>query len=476
MHAIFKIGVILLSLMIIQGTISAQPTLVLETFAEALDVPVGIVNAGDDRLFVVEKRGTIQIVDTSGSLYSQPFLDIRNLVNDGANERGLLGLVFHPDYAENGYFFVNYSNNSGDTQISRFSRSSDDPDLADPASEKKVLTVDQPRSNHNAGDLAFGPDGFLYIGFGDGGGAGDPDNYSQNTQSLLGKMLRIDINTDENTPYKVPENNPFVNDENVPDEIWAIGLRNPWRYSFDPLTGDLWIADVGQNAKEEVIFQPANSTGGENYGWRCYEGTSAYRTNNCVPEAQLTPPIHDYGHASANCGGSITGGYVYRGTTYPDLVGHYVYADYCTGKIYSLSPDGEGGWTNIELEDWTNNQIVSFGVDFKGELYMVAIGREKIYKVGTTVTSQNGELLGLKEVKISPNPFRDILHISGKSNARGDFEIYVYDTKGRIVFKREEPFADVFSKDYSLNGLAPGVYYLQIKKGENSTAWKVMKQ
>lgn len=356
----------------------AQDRLELEEFASGLSSPVDIANAGDDRLFVVEKRGFIRILEADGSLLEKPFLDIDSLVNSGASERGLLGLAFHPNYAENGYFFVNYTDNNGHTQISRFNVSTDNPDLADASSQKKILHITQPYDNHNGGDLAFGPDGYLYIGTGDGGLGGDPDNSGQTRTALLGKMLRIDINTEG--PYAIPEDNPFANTDFTLDEVWALGLRNPWRFSFDRQTGDLWIGDVGQNLWEEIDLQLANSPGGENYGWRCYEGDVPFNTNGCEDASNFTFPVHVY-TSNFTVGCSVTGGYVYRGTDFPDLISHYLYADFCSGRIWSLYPDGADGWINREWLNGPNSQFSTFGEDQNGELYLAAYGTGQIFRV-----------------------------------------------------------------------------------------------
>ncbi|TAE46171.1 MAG: hypothetical protein EAZ89_20620, partial [Bacteroidetes bacterium] len=252
-----------------------QPQLALAPLATGLNRPVDIASAGDSRLFVVEQRGTIQIINADGTMLTTPFLDIDARVNSTGNEQGLLGLVFHPNYALNGYFFVNYTRSpSGYTRVSRFQTTAANPNIADPNSELVLLEIEQPYENHNAGDLAFGPDGYLYIPMGDGGSGGDPGNRAQNGLTLLGKMIRIDVNA--GFPYTIPPSNPFLNDPGVRDEVWSIGLRNPWRFSFDRLTGDMWIADVGQGIYEEINVEPAGSAGGLNYGWRCYEGAHAY--------------------------------------------------------------------------------------------------------------------------------------------------------------------------------------------------------
>jgi len=358
-------------------------TIELEQYATGFLSPVDITHAGDDRLFVVERSGRIKIIDESAVVVSTPFLDIDNLVanTSGQSERGLLGLAFHPDYLNNGYFFVNYTDNSGETIIARYERDAADLNLADPNSGLILMTIDQPYSNHNGGGIKFGPDGYLYIGMGDGGSGNDPDQYGQNTQSLLGKMLRIDI--DNGLPYSIPADNPFVNDANVLDEIWAIGVRNPWRFSFDRETGDLWIADVGQNAWEEIDFQLASSPGGENYGWRCYEGNHLngnVNTTNCGSASDYVAPIYEVQHSGFTGPCSVTGGFVYRGEDYPDLVGIYVFADYCTGEIFTVAPDGSGGWVGQEVADF-NYDISTFGEDVDGELYCARMGQGRIYKV-----------------------------------------------------------------------------------------------
>ncbi|WP_282780155.1 PQQ-dependent sugar dehydrogenase, partial [Phaeodactylibacter xiamenensis] len=339
---------LLLLLAAISFSLQAQPIFNLELINDDLSQPADITNAGDDRLFVVERAGRIRILDADGQLLPEPFLDINDRVGPANGERGLLGLAFHPNYADNGYFFVNYTANDGDTRIARFQVNAGNPNTGDPNSEVILFDIGQPYGNHNAGDLAFGPDGYLYIPMGDGGSGGDPQNFSQNRQSLLGKMLRIDV--DNGNPYAIPPDNPYAEDDFTLDEVWAIGLRNPWRFSFDRETGDIWIGDVGQNEWEEITFQPADSEGGENYGWRCYEGFEAYNTGGCEPESAYTPPIHTYNTGSSD-GCSVTGGFVYRGSAFPALYGKYVYADFCSGKIWTLEQDFAGNWVNTEVFD-----------------------------------------------------------------------------------------------------------------------------
>ena len=315
------------------GFLSAQQLTVTQVYT-GFSNPVDIKNCGDERLFIVERPGRIRIIDSAGTVQPTPFLNIQTRVLSGG-ERGLLGLAFDPNYASNGYFYVNYTSQTlGHTRISRFSVDPSNPDSALPSSEEMLLEIFQPYANHNGGHLAFGPDGYLYIGMGDGGSSGDPGNRAQNLDSLLGKMLRIDVSA---TPgYTIPSSNPFVGVAGR-DEIWSYGLRNPWRFSFDRITGDLWIGDVGQGQREEVNFQSPEATGGENYGWRCYEGDSIYSLSGggCPPYANTSQPVHVYDHSGNDC--SVTGGYVYRGAEYANLFGKYFFTDYCEPTIRSLT-------------------------------------------------------------------------------------------------------------------------------------------
>ena len=319
-----------------------------------LQRPVDLQPDGSGRLFVIEKSGRIRIIQND-QLIETPFLDITDRVGSGGNEQGFLGLAFHPQYAQNGRFFVNYTDKLGDTVLARFQVSSD-PNVADPKSEVKILGVDQPFANHNGGGLVFGPDGFLYAGLGDGGSQGDPFGNAQNTGVVLGKILRLNVDSAE--PYAVPADNPFGN------EVWVYGLRNPWRFSFDKLTSDLYIGDVGQNTWEEIDFLPAGSPGGTNYGWNFREGAHDYKGGG---PAGMVDPVAEYSHPEGGC--SVTGGYVYRGSM-PEWNGIYLYADYCTGMIWGLI-QSDGGWQSQALFD-LDVTITSFGQDSSGELYILS--------------------------------------------------------------------------------------------------------
>ena len=364
--------------------VKAQPQLQLELFTDSVpNNPIGLIHCNDDRVFAVCQSGYIMIIDTDGVINPTPYLDIDDRVESLLNAHGLLGAVFHPDYFTNGYLYVNYINNDMNTVISRFTVSADNPDMADPASEMIMLTVDQPYNVHKGGDMHFGPDGYLYFPLGDGGvippgGAGDPDNRAQNPTTYLGKMLRIDVNGI--LPYDIPADNPFIAAADTLHEIWSIGLRNPWRFSFDKLTGDMWLSDVGQDLWEEINFEPAGFAGGNNYGWRCYEANEIYNPDSCDGAVDFTYPIYVYPHNDSTGGYSITGGYVYRGSNFPGLYGKYIYCDYVTGNFYTLEPDGVGGWINT-IYPALLYEAVSFGEDQHAEQYVVVRATSSIYKI-----------------------------------------------------------------------------------------------
>jgi glucose/arabinose dehydrogenase len=357
----------------VQAPIAPPQIALVERFA-GLSSPLGVTNAGDNtgKLYIVEKAGRIRLID-NGALLAAPFLDISTRVIS-VGEQGLLGLAFPPGFAASGRFYVNYTSISdGSTVIARYQRTSD-PNVADPASEAILLNIPQPFANHNGGHIAFGPDGFLYIGMGDGGSGGDPDNNAQNPASLLGKMLRIDVESGA-VPYAIPASNPFVQTAGFLGEIWALGLRNPWRFSFDRQTGDLYIGDVGQGLIEEVDFQSAASPGGENYGWRIMEGAHCFNPPACS-QAGLVLPVAEYDHGQ---GCSITGGFVYRGQAFPRLQGLYLYADFCTGRFWGLKRDGLAWQNSLLLVE--PHSISSFGEDEAGNLYAADLGAGVVYEI-----------------------------------------------------------------------------------------------
>ncbi len=374
--------------------LQAQDTLTSERIVTGLSRPIYLTHAGDkERAFIVQQRGLVRILDlTTDTILPDPFIDLASRVSQSGNERGLLGLAFHPDYDSTGLFYVNYTDRStGDTVVAQFSVSAADPNIADPGSFVQIVEISQPFSNHNGGWIDFGPDGYLYIAAGDGGSGNDPGNRAQTIENmLLGKMLRIDVDGDdfpgdEDRNYAIPASNPFVGVAGD-DEIWSFGLRNHWRNSFDRETGDLWMADVGQNAREEIDFQPADSLGGENYGWRCMEGTRCTGLSGCTcNDSELVLPVHEYNTGTDGC--SITGGYVYRGSAIPHLRGTYFFSDFCTARIWTFRYDG----TNVtDFADRTDEiaptgggsigQVSSFGEDANGELYICDLAGE-LYRI-----------------------------------------------------------------------------------------------
>jgi glucose/arabinose dehydrogenase len=451
---------LLLSLsFIIFSTLMFSQDVSIELFKDNFDQPLSLQHANDERLFVVEKGGKIKVIQANGTVNATPFLDISAQISTNS-ERGLLGMAFHPDYANNGYFYVNYTNLSGDTQISRFSVDSSNPDLADSNSELLLLSYSQPASNHNGGNLAFGPDGYLYIASGDGGGSGDPNDRGQDLSFLLGKLLRIDVdNPIGGNNYGIPADNPFVGDPNALDEIWAYGLRNPWRFSFDFTENNIWIADVGQTSREEI--NRVNVTeAGLNYGWRCYEGTQPFNTQNCPPQSEMTFPLAEYTHADGNC--SISGGYVYRGTVYTDISALYFFADFCSGLIGTVDDGGNLVEHGIFTGSW-----VSFGEDVHKELYIIDLGGS-IYKI------KGGEIASTEDFSIEnmpsmlPNPASENVSFSLQNDQLNS--ILLYDIRGRLVICEENISSG--EKTISVSNLNSGIYFAKITSAKKQTTVK----
>jgi glucose/arabinose dehydrogenase len=366
---------------------NTQPTTTVAThtpvvepvlYAQGLTRPTSIASlpgSTDKRLFVTEAAGQVRAITPDAQLAGTALLDIRSRVLDNGQEMGLLGLAFHPKFTSNGYMYVNYVSKAQETIVARYTVDQK-TFTADPASEKVLLKIKQPYVNHKGGALAFGPDGFLYIGMGDGGSAGDPQNRAQNRQELLGKILRLDVDHSSNgNAYSIPSGNPFAEGKGGKAEIWALGLRNPWRISFDSQTGDLYIADVGQDKYEEMDFEKRGTAGGQNYGWRCKEGLHDYNTANCAADTILTDPIFEYSHDENRC--SITGGYVYRGSKYPSLTGKYLYGDYCGGQLYYAEQTG-GQWKQTQAAT-TAFGISTFGQGSDGEIYLADIKTGSLY-------------------------------------------------------------------------------------------------
>ena len=355
----FLTFLILVSHTIVQAQLSVVP------FVNDVTKVTDITNCGDDRLFIAEQQGKVFISDLDGNLNTTPFLSITDRVLDASTEQGLLGVAFSPNYLSDGRFYINYINNSGNTVISRFKVSAMNPDIADSLNEEILYIIVQPYSNHNGGSMQFGSDGFLYIASGDGGAGGDPGNRAQDLQLPLGKMLRMDVN--DLMGFVIPSTNPFYASANANQLIWSYGLRNPWRFSFDKLTGDMWIGDVGQGLWEEINYQKATSEGGENYGWRCFEANYVYDSTCVFPLQSYVKPIYAYPHFP---GCSVTGGYVYRGAKSASMYGKYFFTDYCIGDLRSLAPNDTGGFDHVNYGNFSNFVFTTFGQDKYGELYL----------------------------------------------------------------------------------------------------------
>ncbi|GEQ86669.1 glucose dehydrogenase [Patiriisocius marinistellae] len=442
-----------LSILFIFFTIifSSAQEIVLELLKDDFNNLVNIQHANDNRIFVVEQGGSIKILNPDGSVNATPFINLTSLITPGG-EQGLLGLAFHPDYATNGHFFVNYVDSNENTQITRYTVSASNPDIANLNSAVSIISINQPFVNHNGGDIKFGPDGFLYIAMGDGGSGGDPNNNGQNQNSLLGKLLRIDVNNSSITnPYNIPPDNPFVGVANSRDEIWAYGLRNPWKFSFDSETNDLWIADVGQGAIEEINkITPTQDTGGLNYGWRCYEGSAPYNNSStCPPSTDLIFPIAEYNHS---VGRSITGGYVYRGNDYPDLEGIYFFADFSSSIIGIVNPSNDLTILNTYPGMWS-----TFYEGFNKELYIASYSGS-IFKIVSTVIAGVDDNI-LNTIRLTPNPAITNVNVSIDNDVVD--EINISDLKGTVILSQSD--INTSQKNIDVTTFASGMYLMTIK-------------
>jgi glucose/arabinose dehydrogenase len=426
---------------------SYSQTIGLQSFASGFTRPLEITNAGDSRLFVVEQGGLIKILNPDGTINPNPFLNISSLITN-SGEKGLLGLAFHPNYGTNGFFYINYINLDGNTVIAKYTVDSGNPNIANPSSGSILLTITQPYANHNGGTLKFGPDGYLYIGMGDGGSGGDPENRAQNINELLGKMLRINVNS--GTPYSIPSDNPYVGIAGA-DEIWAIGLRNPWKFSFDKKLGNLWIADVGQDNVEEINIA-ATTQSGLNYGWRCYEGDAAYNTANCPSQASMKFPLKTINHSTGAC--SVTGGYAYNGTVYPNFNGLYFFTDYCNPQIGMMTTNGTVTFSEV----FSGNNFSTFGEDSNGELYVAAINNGSVFKITDTSLAIN--TFDSTQFVIYPNPAKSEIIVQ-KSNKNYPTEVTLFNLEGKMLFrqKTENKTVNIVKTD----NLSQGFYIVTIK-------------
>jgi glucose/arabinose dehydrogenase len=430
------------------SALSVAQNIGITSFATGFSLPVEITNAGDSRLFVVQQGGTIKVVNPNGTVNATNFLTLPSTVVLSGGERGLLGLAFHPNYATNGYFYINYTRaGDGATVIARYSVSGN-PNVADATSGLSLLTVDQPFSNHNGGTLKFGPDGYLYIGMGDGGSGGDPGNRAQNINENLGKMLRLDV--DAASPY-IPATNPYVGVDGN-DEIWAIGMRNPWKFSFDKISGDLWIADVGQGAVEE-INHVGSTAAALNYGWRCYEGNNVYTAGCAVPTTTYTFPVASYTHSGTG-GCSVTGGYVYRGSLYPTLTGKYFFADYCLERLGTVTG------TTIAYTGTISAlvNVATFGQDIDGELYVASSGNGTIYKIVDTDLAVTDNLKN--GFSMYPNPAASEVFL--RSNSDSPLSHFrLYDLSGKLLM--EQAFGDSDVYNIKTANLTTGLYFVTVE-------------
>ncbi|NML56610.1 PQQ-dependent sugar dehydrogenase [Chryseobacterium cheonjiense] len=423
----------------------------LEEFATGFTAPVEITHANDSRMFVVQQNGIIKIVQPDGTVNSSNFLNISSKITYGG-EKGLLGLAFHPQYSTNGYFFVYYNDTSGNITVARYTRSSN-PDIADATTEKIILNQPKPFDNHNGGSIHFAPDGYLWIVTGDGGSGGDPNNNGQNKNSLLGKMLRLDINS--TGPYNIPPDNPFVGTDGA-DEVWAYGLRNAWKFNFDTVSGNVMIADVGQGNIEEINRMPLTQAG-INYGWRCYEGNNAYNTSGCAAQSTMTFPVAAYDHSGGKC--SITGGYIYRGTQYPALQGKYIFADYCSTQIGILNNDDSITWSAA----FSGNNFSTFGINNQNELFAAAVNNGKIFRITTSTLSTNENDLST-QIKIYPNPASKKVFIEGIKDKNTTADIT--NTEGRKVLEKAKIESD---NSLNISGIPAGVYFIHLNDGNQKS-------
>ena len=427
-------------------------------------MPVDLQNSGDgtDRLFIVEQQGIIKVFSNNQNVSSaKTFLDVSDKIISGG-EKGLLGLAFHPDYSRNGYFYIDYTSPSPilHTVVARYKVSNSNPDSADENSELILLTQDQPFENHNGGKVIFGPDGYLYISFGDGGSGGDPYNNAQNLKTFLGKILRIDVNSSSgNLNYSIPPSNPFAgNISGYKEEIFAYGLRNPWRFSFDFSANKLWCADVGQNQWEEID----TIQNGKNYGWRIMEGKHCYNPSSGCDTSGLTLPIWEYDHSSGNC--SITGGYVYRGNSVPELFGKYIYADYCTSNIWAL--DAKGNSVKNEFLLNAPGNVTAFGVDENDELYFCDFDGNiyKFKQAAAGIKNLNKRIKNFDLFQNYPNPFNPSTNIKYILPEESKIKIEIVDVLGEVIKILEEGMkpAGNYELEWDAGNHGSGIYYAKL--------------
>jgi glucose/arabinose dehydrogenase len=444
----------------------AQPQLTFTTILNNVSAAVDIKHAGDgsNRLFIVQQSGAIRVYK-NGALLTRPFLNIANLIKYNGGEQGLLSVAFPPGYKQSGYFFIYYNANSENVTLARYRVSAANPDVADPASGVILFSYPKPGGfgNHNGGCLQFGKDGYLYSSIGDGGSAGDPFGNAQNLSSPFGKILRLDVKMINAPYYKIPADNPFANTPNAFREIWSLGLRNTWRWSFDRETGDTWIGDVGQDLWEEVDYTTPQQSRGANYGWRCYEGNRTFNTDSCRGKRNYTFPVLAYPHNSSNGGFSVIGGYVYRGNDFPALKGYYICADYLSNNAWKIISNGAGGW-NISLQKNVPASIVTFGEDEAGELYAATL-TGTIYRVGTqSAIASTKEAYNLSSSGVNHNYIFPTIVTNNKITLvmKDNFKtVRITDSKGQLQMLQQLT-VQTGVLQLSLPSLSAGMYMIEL--------------
>jgi glucose/arabinose dehydrogenase len=478
------VGTFLCLVLLSKAQFNRLPKLELAPFATGFQYPIDLAHGNDSRLFVAERLGKIWIIDADGNkIGSTPYLDITARVftvfPEGYDERGLLGIAMHPNYPDSPYVYVNYTGLDSNSYVSRFTTDPNDPNKALQNSEVIMLKVNQPNAekfvNHKAGCLKFGADGYLYGTFGDGGYFGDPRNNAQDLKTLLGKMFRIDVNKPDmqrGKNYSIPASNPYAGMDKVKQEIWASGLRNPFRFSFDKLNGDLWLPDVGQDKWEEINYQKAGANGGRNYGWSCYEADHNYKIDNCAYNGEpYTFPIVEYKHSSNNCA-SITGGFVYRGSKYPKMYGMYIYNDYCTGR-YSVVFKQNQSWVNLFLLDEEDGEYTGFGEDVNGELYAIDQTTGEIERV-VDESEQSGEknnapALASVDVKLTPNPNNGQFTVELTTSKQGKYSVIVTDINGSTILSENKlANAGVNRWNFVSSRFRTGTYMLHVQSASTN--------
>jgi glucose/arabinose dehydrogenase len=433
----------------------AQPTITYNTVITGLNQPVDIVNAGDgtNRIFIVEQGGAVKVFNSSYTLLGT-FLTVTGIATGG--EQGLLSIAFHPNYETNGFFWVYYTNSAGNLEVSRYQVSSSNPNQANAASRQVVITIPHPgQSNHNGAKLNFGADGFLYFATGDGGGGGDPNNNAQNGANLLGKMLRINVSTGTTAPfYTVPTDNPYVTNAAILDEIWALGLRNPFRWSFDRTTGDMWIGDVGQGNREEINYRAAGTTAGVNYGWRCYEGNLPYNTNGCLAQSNYVFPVYDYPNP-ASSSASVVGGYVYRGSAHLSMQGYYFAVDVYSGNLYKINTNG----FTTTVQTGLPTLVAGFGETENAELMAVSLNGSAYVLQPTTTTPVRDLNNENRKPFVYPSVVKGERFVVDLPVAY--IELQIVSSNGTIV-KQQNISGRTGVIEVNCGGITQGVYFVRL--------------